>query len=489
MTQDRDLQKLRGFGELRKRYVGVGLRIGCLAYAIRAIEPGASVTMRGIRVAMVVLCIAALRSVPRSKDDALALTRGMIALASVVVLVIAWQDLPGGFPSGLLVLPGLALSGAFFGGAWFGTAVAAVGGGAALGLFAVYPVGARSPLLTTHVTNLLTVLLLTHAFALAIAAKVREGAADLARSTEVLQRVREATSNLSLDVSQRIKAAVGELNAALALGDDALRRTADATAALLAESRAALPDEPELVESRLAEHLTALKDRLAAWSFRLVLLGAFINTLRTLLFPPAHFLLPWILPLQIGGLTVFALLTFLHHLRPRWGRALSLALHAIALAILGSFTASWLDRQVGLPPNLAFWNILPLLATAVVGLPLGLFEVTLGAVIVLVGAWPYTALSWAIPISNALWYGLLCWIVWRVPRNLVAVLSARQAEAAAEIRTRRRLAATLFHDLASPLAVVQMIASLIAEGGGGRTTGGASAKWSAGCRTSWAPRW
>ena len=120
MTRARDLQTLRGFGELRMRYVGAGLRIGCLAYGVRAIEPGAPSTTRAIRVAMVLLCLAGLRWLPRSKDEGLALTRAMLALATLVLLVVAWSDAPRGFPFGLLLLPGVALATTLFGGALSG---------------------------------------------------------------------------------------------------------------------------------------------------------------------------------------------------------------------------------------------------------------------------------------------------------------------------------------------------------------------------------
>jgi len=306
---------------------------------------------------------------------------------------------------------------------------------------------------------------MTYGFALVLAARVREGVADLARSTAVFRSIRDTTTKLSQELSQRVASAVLELKFSLDRGDEAVRRTTQATSALLAESRRTLPAEPAQVETKLEAHMAVLRGRLAKWTFRLALLGSSATLLRTLAAPTNN---PPIATIPLMGflVAVIAFLTLLHELRPQLLRPLSIVFHAVTVCLMAYFTRVWLVWRPGLPPTIDFWNILPLLATAIVGLPLGLLEVALGAAVTLVWAWPYTALSWAVPINNALWSGLVCWLVWRMPGDLIALLFAQRLAAAGEIRRRRRLVATLFHDLAGPLQVVQFTNALTAEGRG-----------------------
>jgi signal transduction histidine kinase len=431
---------------------------------VRSIEPAAPAATRVARLAMLVVCIVALRWLPRTKDGALAFTRAMIALIVLVILGVAWGDLPRGFPFGLVLLPMATLVGTLLGGAPLGAAVAAAGFGASCGVFAWgYRVGARPPFLVEHVTNICIALPSTYGFGLLLAARVRDGTADLASSTEVLQTIREATRKLSSDLSQRIEATVVELKASLDRGDDAVRRAADATAALLAESRRAVPAEPILVETRLAVQMAELRRRLAGWAFRVFLLCCVAVLLRALWVPPHDAPIP-VTRLMGCIVAVVGILTLLYELNPGRFRSLSIVLNLFLTCVLAYVTAEWLLWKPGLPPTLVWWNLVAFLATTVVGLRLGLLQVAMAAIVTLVGAWPYAALSWAIPINNALAAGVACWLVWRMPRDLIAFLTAQRLEAAGEIRRRRRLVATLFHDLAGPLFVVQSICALAAEG-------------------------
>jgi signal transduction histidine kinase len=74
------------------------------------------------------------------------------------------------------------------------------------------------------------------------------------------------------------------------------------------------------------------------------------------------------------------------------------------------------------------------------------------------------AYNWTLPLNLLLANALVCWLVHDLPRQLVARLSKQRAEAAREIRLRRRLVATLFHDLANPLTVVQSTLMFIDDG-------------------------
>ena len=463
MTQESDLQHLSGFGELRKRYLRVALPISALAYFVRSVEPATPVATRIACIAMLLFCIAALKWLPRSKDDALRLTRAMLILVVLVLLGIAWGDIPRGFPFGLVLLPGLALFGTLIGGAWLGAGVAGIGVAASLSLFAIYPLDARPPFLVQHVANVCISIFITYPFALVLAERVREGATDLAKSTAVLQATRQATQKLSHDLSQRVASAVVELKSALDAGDDAVMRAAEATGTLLAESQRAVPAEPALVETQLETHMAELRSRVAKWAFRVVLFGGSALFLRTILAPVDKAPIA-VVPISAFTLAVLALLTLLDELRPRWFRTLFIAFNVFIAFILSYFAATWSLWKPGLPPTVVLWNVVPLLATAVVGLELGLFQVVLAVVVILICAWPYAALSWTVPVDNALACGLICWLLWRAPRDLIALLSAQHAAAAAEIRQRRRLIATLFHDLASPLLVVQATSALAAEG-------------------------
>jgi signal transduction histidine kinase len=66
----------------------------------------------------------------------------------------------------------------------------------------------------------------------------------------------------------------------------------------------------------------------------------------------------------------------------------------------------------------------------------------------------HPGLPWTAPVVLAAGYGVAAWMLWRWPAQLLEALRARRDAAAASILVRRRLVATLFHDLANPLAVI-----------------------------------
>jgi signal transduction histidine kinase len=134
------------------------------------------------------------------------------------------------------------------------------------------------------------------------------------------------------------------------------------------------------------------------------------------------------------------------------------AAYLLLVFSLGLYAAvAWFGRTPELPPTIHGLVLWAVLATGAVGLRLGLLFTAAGATGLAVGIHQNPGLPPLLPLNFALGLGAACVVVDRLPKELLQQLRRWQEQAAAEIHLHRRLAATLFHDLANPLLVIQLL--------------------------------
>jgi signal transduction histidine kinase len=121
---------------------------------------------------------------------------------------------------------------------------------------------------------------------------------------------------------------------------------------------------------------------------------------------------------------------------------------------------AWFGRTPELPPSVPALVVWAVLATGAVGLPVGLVFTAAGAVALAVGIHAHPGLPPLLPLNFALGVAAACVLADRLPKELLQHLRRWQEQADAEIHRHRRLAATLFHDLANPLMVIQFLLSV-----------------------------
>jgi len=292
-------------------------------------------------------------------------------------------------------------------------------------------------------------LLIFHA---ALARRLQEGAAELASALAAMQSARSTSAALASVLSERVAAAVGALEGSLTGPVPDLRRQVGALTELLAESRRSLPRELVAAPSSLERRLEDLRRMAVSWGGGVVLLGlaALVPAL-------------WWLELRefIGPSLAMAALAGGVALARARAPSRERALLWILLAGIAAIDArnAWRLRGLapGIPPNLISFDLFALLGTAAVGISLGVAELAVLLAVMLASIAVHGNLSWTVPVVNASTYLLACWVIWQMPRQLLRLLEERSAEAALELRHRRRLVATLFHDLANVLLASQGI--------------------------------
>jgi len=218
---------------------------------------------------------------------------------------------------------------------------------------------------------------------------------------------------------------------------------------VLAESRSAVPPEPVLPEATLGERLEALRLQAMDWTLVACVLVFSVLSIRNATLGPSENL-----PMALFDLGLTLLLAALRGLRPGWRPALNLALWSIMYVTMAPLLWDWFARAPIPPPSLPIW----LAGSIIVGVTAGPLAAILPLAELLAISLPalhlHPGIAWTAPVALALAYGALAWVLWRWPRRLLQSLRDQQDAAAAKIRERRRLVATLFHDLANPLQVV-----------------------------------
>lgn len=442
---------MQGLGELRRRYIRRVLPAGAAVYFVAALNAEGGRATSGLLAGMGAAFLLAWPLLGRSRDDGLTILRTLLSLTLATSLWVAATSTPGQFPPGLVLTPAIAVIATLLAGVTFGSvfALAGVAGGFAVTLLWRAP---HPPLLFISLALLAMVTAALQVFNVALASNLRAGAAALSASLAALQSARSASAALAKLLSERVAASVPALEASLAGPPGELRARVGALGDLLAESRRALPPEVGAPPSDLERRLEDLRHSAVSWCLRLLL-------------PTLVALLPvlWWLELRdfivpaLGMAAVSASVALLRVRAPQQERALLWLLFA-GVAFTDSQNLWRLcELSPGIPPNLISFGAFALLGTATVGFPLGVLELATMLALMFASLAVHGGLSWTVPVVNASTYLLACWLLWRLPRQLLSLLAQRSAEAAAELRHRRRLAATLFHDLANVVFAAQSV--------------------------------
>ena len=301
--------------------------------------------------------------------------------------------------------------------------------------------------------------LLLQLFVRQLAAVLAAGATELAASAEALVVAQRNGAELSRVLSSRVASAVNELAIRLQAGPEAASAATEHLARVLAESRKAVPPEPVLPELSLDGQLEALRRRAMTWTVVVALVLFSVQAIRTMVAGPRDSI-----PYAVFNLGVAGLIATLGSLRPRWRPALNLTLIvAVGLASMGTLWR-WYARAPIAPPVLTSWLMACVIAGVTVGPGIALGELALVGAVSLVALRYHPGIPWTAPVNLILGYGLLAWTLWRWPRRLLETLRDRREQAAARIREQRRLVATLFHDLANPLQVLEGEVAELAAG-------------------------
>jgi signal transduction histidine kinase len=291
-------------------------------------------------------------------------------------------------------------------------------------------------------------------FVVALVRRLREGAAELAGSVSALRSAHDGASALHAALSEGVSRAAARLEEGVLAAEPEQDALAQALAGELARARTLLPPELPLPTVSLGERLAALQQRLRSaglWTATLVVVGSAIYV-------------AWkgprdLLVLNLPFAAIACGLSYLHLRRPRWGPVIVSTFLVVTCPFIAARNWEWFELSAALPPNAAAWTLTAVIATGVVGLPLGLAVLGMGTVWLAYGIASHPGLPALLPLATALASGATCWALDRLPRDLLRVLQRWQQEANEGIRRRRRLTATFFHDLANPLAVVQMLLS------------------------------
>ncbi|MGC3997380.1 MAG: HAMP domain-containing sensor histidine kinase [Anaeromyxobacter sp.] len=443
-----DLQLVTGYEELRWRYLRAGVLISAAVNAVGVLDLSASAAVQAVRVALLSFCLASAWRLRRPG----AFLRGGRVVPTVLtagLLVIVLLRLDEGWPVNLGFLPALVA---------FSTLVASAR--VAMGLIALClgSVGAALLLglapppahLSAQALHWVLSLVLLNVFLRWLAALLARGASQLAASAEALAGAQLAVAEVSEALSGRVSAALAALREALQGGADQALPSARRLAEVLAETRRAVPPEPELDSHPLALELRALRLRAQDWAFALLPLFLVLTTARAVLHGPRD-----LMPYSAAALALSIGLGLARWLRPRWAPRLALALWLGTYALMLVATWGWLARAPIPPPPLVSALTGTLLLGVMFGPWLAWGIMALVMATCLLGLRLHPGMPWTAPVNLTLAYGLMAWAMWRWPRELLARLRARRDAAAAHIRQRRRLVATLFHDLANPLMVIQ----------------------------------
>jgi signal transduction histidine kinase len=316
----------------------------------------------------------------------------------------------------------------------------------------------QPPLLSVQLSNWISSVVLLHIFVAKLVVLLEEGARELSVSAEATVSAKVAAEILAFRLSGDVRQAVKQLEQALIVSPEQARIAAKGVQRVLEESREQVPSEPVLKEPALGEKLQHL--RLNAWDW-------------CLLICVVHFTMQVIrnafleqrisLYVSIYILGVALVVSTFRILRPVWRYRLAWVFWMLICpaALPGIWT--YIAYAPVFPPNLITWFIgavfagaclRPMVSYIILGLSLGTCLLALHF---------HPGVAWTAPVSLSIGYGVLAWTLWNWPERLLKLIQDRRDAAVLKIRERRRLVATLFHDLANPLMVVLVGLTEIAE--------------------------
>jgi len=442
-----DLQRVSGYEVLRRRYLRAGLWISACINLLATLDAEAPAAVQAIRLSVVAGSLGCLWALRRGGD---ALRLGKLVALGLPAGALAgslWQA-PAGWPVGLAYLPLLVVFGALVG----GSRIAAIVTGVAVALVsAAYalPGVPSPPYLASQVTSWVVAVVTVTLFVRRLSRILAAGAAELAASAEALIAAQRDAAAVALMLSSRVARAVDDLARALDESPDRAGPAAEEVSTALRESRRAVPLEPALPEAALGAQLAAFDRRAMDWTILLLAVAFTLLTARTAVWGPRENL-----PYNLGPLLTALAVGGLRGLRPAWRPALDLAFWMLMFGFGAGILWGWFARAPIPPPSLVLVLASSVFISATLSPVAALVTLTATTVICLAALRLHPGIPWTAPVNLAAAYAMLSWMVWRWPRDLLAALTERRDAASAQIRKRRRLVATLFHDLANPLAVI-----------------------------------
>jgi signal transduction histidine kinase len=231
---------------------------------------------------------------------------------------------------------------------------------------------------------------------------------------------------------------------------------------VLVSSRRAIPPEPKLPESTLWQRIEELRLRTMDWTFAMTLSWQVLATLRNAIFGPR-----FNVPIGLIGLVVTLSALSTRLLRPQWRRRTNVVMLILLIGNSVPTLWGWFARAPISPPFLAPLIVLSLLAALTVGPLFAFVALALWALTSVVALHFYPGIAWTAPINLFATSAVLAWFLRQWPLDLWQAIRAREEAAALKIRERRRLVATLFHDLANPLTVITFGVDRLALGAKG----------------------
>lgn len=442
------------YERIRRRYLRLGLWTA-IAGSLFGLQPESLATAGGVgRLALAGVAAGALWWSWRGGEVRRTGQVVLVLLAVGVLAVAVLQAEAGGWPEALGFLPALLGFGALVVGGRTSSTLMALVITAVLGTYGL-EVLPRPAYWAVHLTNWMVAVLGMQWFVQRLAIVLGAGDAELAVAASAMERAQRDCEDLSDALARRVRGALDDLDRALAVGPEEALRSADALSRTLAESRRRLPAEPPVVAGKLAEHIETLTYGATAWTGRLLLVVGVVQVVRAALLPPAMLGPAGDILLQ-GGLILAAMPAALVSRTRTWPlRWAGVGGGWVVLYAIGSvFMWRWISAGVVPPPPLA------MLCAAAVSLAFSLgpgvaFVALSGmAGVSFVAIAEHPGGGWTGVVVMAAVYALCAWTVWRWPRELLAALVLRRDAAAGFIQNRRRLVATLFHDLANPLVVI-----------------------------------
>ncbi len=441
------LATVRSYGEQGRRYLELALVLsGLLALAILCVDH-ASWTLSVLRGSVVVYCGFAFWAVRRGVAwPTIGVTSAL--LFYVQLLGIAGFGANGNWPNELVFVPLACGFGTLVGGTLLGVVMTCGAAAMVLG-FEVLGYFGHELILPIQLTNWLAVVVLFQLFSSHFLRLLRHGVAELERSNQRLLHTQSTLRQLSALLTQRVAASVEAIAQALNDSPERTRGLVGELWDLLDRSRTALPPESEFAPATLGASIARVRASAANFAFLLTMVLSFVQVIRytTLQVHPNYVVV-------IAGnafvLTVAAI-------RYRWvarRRTIDMLFWAGITALATPTFWSWVGRTEALPPNLVAWGAGSVVVAAAISEPLGVLMLAVMVAMTTAGLVHHGRAFWYFPALIAIAYGAFGTTLRRWPSTLLSQLELRREQAYENVKQRRRIVATLFHDLANPLQVI-----------------------------------
>ena len=452
----RELHLVSEFDELRCRYLRLGLWVSVGVNVLGLLDWHAPVIVECLRVAVALFCLACLGVV--RAQNALAMGRIVTAVMGVGIVTIAMVRMPEGWPVNLNLLLLLAVFGTLVGGTRVSTAVSLVAIGSVSIAYALQCVAAPA-YLHVQLTNWILALVLLQLFMNRLANLLAQGATELMGSAEAMVSAERAANEVAQLLSSRVARAVDDLARKLEQSPTEAGTEVDRLQKVLVSSRRSIPPEPKLPEATLAQKMEALRLQTMDWTLGIALCFLSLTLLRNAIAQP-----PINLHVGVAGLVIVGMGWVLRLAWPQQrARINEVMLPSVVILCIRTLW-DWFARAPISPPIFPALILVSLLAAVTVGPWLAFVSVAGWSITSLLALHVHPGIAWTAPVNLFATCAVLAWFLRQWPRDIWQAIRAREQTAASKVRERRRLVATLFHDLSNPLLVITVGFDQLAHG-------------------------